>query len=130
LENRSGLKNSIFCKMYSIENNILKIDHKEIIFDYPVKECLEIGDMLILYLNYFDKVIPIENNVYGVSLKEGEIIWQIEKRKYPKGGYSRKRCRFIGISYRENKLRLHNWCSTNLIVEPTTGKVLEEEETR
>jgi hypothetical protein len=116
--------------MYSIENNILKIDNKEIVFDYPVKEHLEIDDILILYLDYFDKVIPIENNVYGVSLKECEIIWQIEKRKYPRGGYSGMRCPFIGISYRENKLRLHNWCSTNLIVDPATGKILEEEETR
>jgi hypothetical protein len=116
--------------VYSIKNNILKIAHKEIVFDYPVKEYLEIGDMLILYLDYFDKVIPIENNVFGISLKESEIIWQIEKRKYPKGGYSSMRCPFIGISFRENKLRLHNWCSTNLIVEPTTGMVLEEEETR
>jgi hypothetical protein len=116
--------------MYSNENKILKIDLKEIVFDYPIKDHLEIGDILIVFLDYFDKVIPIENNVYGVSLKAGKIIWQIEKRKYPKGGYSSMRCHFIGISYRENKLRLHNWCSTNLIVEPTTGKVLEVEETR
>jgi hypothetical protein len=115
--------------MYTIEINILRIDEKEIVFDYPIKEHLEIGDILIIYVDLFDKVIPIENNIYGVSLSAGKIIWQIEKRKYPKGEHSGTRSPFIGISFNENKLRLHNWYSTNLIVEPTTGKVLEEEET-
>lgn len=116
--------------MYVIERNKIKIGTREIIFDYPIKEYIEIGDMLIVYVDLFDKVIPLENNVYGVSLSSEKVIWQVEKRKYPTGGYSGIRCPFIGISFKENKLRLHNWCSTNLIVDPATGKFLEEEETR
>ena len=116
--------------MYKIELNILKIDDKEIVFDYPIREHLEIGGMLIIHLDFFDKVIPIDNNIFGVSIVDKKIKWQIEKRKYPNGGYTKMRCPFIGISFRENELRLHNWCSTNLIVDPNTGKVLTQEETR
>ena len=116
---------------YYIKKNKLNIDNKdEIIFDFPIQESIEIGDMLIVYLSLYDEVMPLEENVFGVSLSEKKIKWQIEKRKYPTGGYSKMRCPFVGISFHENKLRLHNWCSTTLIVEPLTGKVLEEEETR
>jgi hypothetical protein len=115
---------------YSIENNKVLIDGTEISFDFPIREFIEVGDMLIVYLSLYDKVIPLEQNVFGISLTNRKIKWQVEKRKYPNGGYSEIKCPFVGISFRENKLRLHNWCSTNLIVDPLTGKVLEEEETR
>lgn len=115
---------------YRIEKNKLIISNSEILFDFPIQEFIEIEDMLIVYLDLYDKVIPLEENVFGVSLTERKIKWQIEKRKYPAGGYSKMRCPFVGISFHESKLRLHNWCSTNLIVDPLTGEVLEEEETR
>jgi hypothetical protein len=116
---------------YRIEGNKVLIDSSEIIFDFTIKECIEIGDMLIVHLDLYDKVIPIDENVFGVTLIEKRIKWQIEKRKYPGGGgYPEMRCPFTGISFQENKLRLHNWCSTNLIVDPITGKVLGEEQTK
>ena len=115
---------------YYIEQNKLIIGDSDIVFDFPIKEFIEIGNMLIVYLDLYDKVIPLEENIFGVSLTEREIKWQIEKRKYPSGGYSKMKCPFVGISFREKKLRLHNWCSTTLIVDPLTGRVLDEEETR
>jgi hypothetical protein len=115
---------------YRIEQNKLIIDNSEIVFDFPIKDFIEIGDMLIVYLDLYDDVIPLEENVFGISLVERKIKWQIEKRKYPTGGYAQMRCPFVGISFHENKLRLHNWCSTNLIVDPVTGGILGEEETR
>jgi hypothetical protein len=115
---------------YSVQQNKVIINNQTLKFDFPVKEFIKIADMLIVMLGYDDKVIPIEENVFGLSLPEAKIKWQIEKRKYPNGGYTAMRCPFIGISFGENKLRLHNWCSANLIVDPVTGKVLSEEETR
>jgi len=115
---------------YHIQENKLMIGDNEIIFNFPIKDFIEIGDMLIVYLELYDKVIPLDENVFGVSLAERKIKWQVEKRQYPTGGYAQMRCPFVGISFNENKLRLHNWCSTNLIVDPVTGMVLEQEETR
>lgn len=115
---------------FNIKENKLIIGDSEVTFNFPIKEFIQIKNMLIVYLDLFDKVIPLEENVYGVSLLDKKIKWQVEKRKYPTGGYLNMRCPFTGISFYENKLRLHNWCSTNLIVDPITGKVLEEEETR
>lgn len=115
---------------YHIERNELIIDGNRIIFDFPIKDIIEIGDMLIVYLDLYNEVIPLEENIFGVSLIEKKIKWQIEKRKYPTGDIPKTRCPFVGISFKDNKLRLYNWCSTILIVDPYTGKVLEEEETR
>ncbi len=116
---------------YYIQKNKLIIDdNKEIVFDYPIQESVEIDDMLIVRIDLYDKVAPLEENIFGVSLAEKKIKWQIEKRKYPIGGYSKMKCPFVGISFYDNKLRLFNWCSTAFIVDPLTGKVLEEEQTR
>ena len=101
---------------YYIEQNELIIDNNRIIFDFPINEVIEIGDMLIVYLDLYNEVIPLEENVFGVSLLEKEIKWQIGKRKYPTGGRLKARCPFVGISFKDNKLRLYNWCSTILIM--------------
>ena len=66
---------------YHIQENKLIIGDSEIIFDFPIKDSIEIGDMLIVYLDLYDKVIPLDENVFGVSLAERKIKWQIEKRK-------------------------------------------------
>jgi hypothetical protein len=117
--------------MYNIDNNKLKIDNDtEIVFDYPIRECVEIEDMLIIHLNYIDKVIPIDQNVFGVSLMDKKISWQIAKRQYPDGGYLNKRCPFVGISIRDKKLWLQNWCSIRVLVNPVTGEVIKEEMTK
>lgn len=44
--------------------------------------------MLIIYIDLNNEVIPLEENVFGVNIKKEKIAWQIEKRKYPDGGYS------------------------------------------
>ena len=116
---------------YYIQKTRLIIDDvNEIIFDYPIQESIEIGDMLIVYISFYDKVTPLEENVFGVSLNERKVKWQIEKRKYPTGGYSKMKCPFVGIKLIDNELWLFNWCDTRLKVDPLSGKVLEEQETR
>jgi hypothetical protein len=116
---------------YYIQKNRLIIgDVSEIVFDYPIRESIEIDDMLIAYLSLYEKVIPLEENVFGVSLIERKVKWQIEKRKYPSGGYSKMRCPFVGIKLIDNELWLYNWCDARLKVDPPTGKVLEEQQTR
>ena len=115
---------------YIVQINKLIIFNTEIIFDFPIKEVIQIEDMLIVYLDLDDMVISLEENIFGVSLSKKEIQWQVEKRNFPKGGYLKMHCPFTGISYSSNKLYLYNWCSTYLIVDPTSGKVLEQVENR
>lgn len=116
---------------YYIQKNKLIIDDtKEIVFDFPIQESVEIEDMLIVRIGLYDKVAPLEENIFGVSLAEKKIKWQIEKREYPTRGNPSMLCPFVGIRFYDNKLRLFNWCSTAFVVDPLTGKVLEQEQTR
>ncbi len=116
--------------MYQINTDRLKIDEIEIVFDHPIRDFIEIDNMIIVYLNYIDRVIPMDNNVFGVSMMDRKVRWQIETRKYLQGGNAEMRCPFVGISFSDNKLWLYNWCSKKLNVDPETGKVLQEIETR
>jgi hypothetical protein len=113
---------------YRVKDNKLIVGDCLILFDFPIKDVVEISEMLIVRVESPMGKIYNEN-VFGVSLSEKKIKWQIEKRskKYP--GLA-KDCPFIEVFVSENKLRLNNWCSHYLIVDPLTRKVLGEGETR
>jgi hypothetical protein len=110
---------------YKIQENKLLIGNVEIVFDYPVDYCVEIADMLILLLEIPVKV-EYNENVFGVSLSEQKIMWQIEKKKYELQKYTNLHCKYSGITIFENSLILNNWCDAYLIVDPLTGKILKE----
>jgi len=114
---------------YDIQGNRVLIEDQEIVFDFPIYKSVMISGMLIVLLN-----IPVEvkytENVFGVSLVEKKIKWQIEKREFAQAPFTHIPCKYNGIAVYENKLRLNNWCSAYLIVKPTNGEVLEEGQTR
>ncbi|MEQ8906789.1 hypothetical protein [Ekhidna sp.] len=58
-------------------------------------------------------------NVFGLD-KDG-IIWQVEKLQY-----NHDDSPFVSIFDEDDKVRLQNWDGTQLIVEPSTGKVLDQ----
>lgn len=107
---------------YTVKGNQLIIEDAVIPFDFPIAQIIEMSDMLIVRL---DKPIDVvyNENVFGVSIAEKKIKWQIEKREY---NAKRASCPFVEIRILENQLILHNWCDTYLVVEPQTGKILEE----
>jgi hypothetical protein len=108
-------------KKYSVQKNKLIIDGHVLLFDYKIGQCVEVEGMLIVLLEKPPKTIYNEN-VFGVSLAERKIKWQIAKLKYTTGGSS---CSFIEAFIFEGKLRLNNWCNIYLIVNPLTGEILE-----
>jgi len=117
---------------YHINKNKLILDNSEIVFDFPIDYCVEISGMLIVLLS-----IPVKTkyneNVFGVSLSEKKIKWQIAKKRFKLeefDDYKNTHCKYTGISVYGGRLRLNNWCDTYLIVDPSTGQILEEAETR
>jgi hypothetical protein len=109
-------------KRYNIEGNNLFIDKIAIEFDFNIAESVEISNMLIVRL---DKPIGLvdNENVFGVSLIERKIKWQIPKRSYHS---EIKDCPFISIRIFNNELELINWCSIYLVVNPLTGGLIRE----
>jgi len=112
---------------YSIRENKVVIGNSEIVFDFPIDDCIEIEGMLIVLLS-----IPVNvqynENVFGVSIVDKVIKWQIAKKQYIPA--YKQQCPFVSIVVYEEKLRLNNWCSVYFIVDPLTGKILEEGDAR
>lgn len=106
---------------YSIQENKLIIKEDEIAFDHQIKEILEISDMLIVLILKVKGITP-NKNVFGVSISQKKIKWQIEKL-FPQE--SDENCPFVGIKYYNSQLYLNNWCDVYLIVNPLTGDIVE-----
>jgi len=105
---------------FKIKTNTLIIGDVTLQFEYPIQKVLELSGMLIILLEKPFKTIYNEN-VFGFSIEEGKIKWQIPKINYSTG----LDCPFIDILFFESKLRLNNWCDIHLIVNPLTGEILE-----
>jgi len=67
--------------------------------------------------------ITLNQNVFGVSISQKKIIWQIGKLFSENDDQS---CPFVGIRNYNNKLYLNNWCDVFLIVDSLTGQVIEK----
>lgn len=105
---------------YKIQDNKLTIADAVLTFDYPIRESLEVSGMLIVLLEKKSRTIYNEN-VFGISLTEKKVKWQIAKLQYATG----TDCPFIDVFIFEGKVRLNNWCDIFLIINPITGEILE-----
>ena len=111
-------------KLFSVKESELLIGNDTILFKYPIKDILEISGMLIVRLES-PIGVTYNENVFGISFSEKRIKWRIGKRKY-----NLKDCPYTYIRMVENHLRLFNWCSFYLDVNPITGEVLEQGDSR
>jgi hypothetical protein len=105
---------------YTVKGNQLIIEDAVIPFDFPIAQVIEVEGILIVRLEPPVTVIYNEN-VFGVSIAEKRVKWQIEKKKY-----SNEQCSFTYIQILENELQLINWCSVYFIVGPLTGEILRD----
>jgi hypothetical protein len=106
--------------IYTVEENLLNIGDKALSFKYKLTDVIEVSDMLIIFLESPRDTV-FNENVFGVSLTEKEVKWQIAKLRYDTG----VDCPFVGGRFYNNQLYLHNWCDIYLIVDPLTGEILE-----
>jgi hypothetical protein len=106
--------------IYTVEENLLNIGDKALPFKYKINNIIEVPDMLIVFLESPRDTV-FNENVFGVSLAERDVKWQITKLRYDTG----VDCPFVGGRFYNGQLYLHNWCDIYLIVDPLTGEILE-----
>jgi len=113
--------------MIEHKGNILSIDGSKVSFDYPIEKTLEIKNAVIVLLESpIGKVF--NKNIFAIN-KSAKILWQVKEKDLYPGGL--KDCPFVDIVINEeDQLVLFNWCSLAYIVNPETGEVLKEYETR
>ncbi len=102
-----------------LDNKIIFQNGKEVAFDYPIGETLDFQDVIVLRLKLPLEVI-FNENVFGLS-RDGKILWQISKQKHIDEDSP-----YTQLSYQNNKAGLYNWDASLYIVEPFSGKVIEE----
>lgn len=91
---------------------------KQITFDYPIDTAIGFDTAIVVMLepNKF-----INENVFGVSY-DGRIAWQIEEK-----GHVYDESPYTYIGRKDNKIELGNFDGLELIVEPSTGKILHQQ---
>ena len=93
------------------------IESEIIRFSYPIREAIAISGLLVVRLETPPE-ITFNENVFGVSLAEKRIKWQIAKREY-----HLKNCPFVDVKIFQGQLILYNWCDVYFVVDPATGKI-------
>jgi len=109
---------------YRIENDFLIIvqpskEEVKVKFKWPIAEVLRFDKMLVVRLRITPDACENEN-VFGVK-PNGEIAWQVPKRKY-----MYEDSPFTGMGVKNDKVRITNWDGTVLILDPETGEVVGE----
>lgn len=89
-------------------------------FKFPIAETLVFEEGIVVMLDVPPKS-GFNENVYGINF-DGQILWQIAARKYVYDDSP-----YTGIGYKNGMAALYNWDGLESVVDPKTGKVLEED---
>ncbi len=109
---------------FTIEAEKMMLSSGEIIsFPYPVQKAIEFDHTIVVMLDA-PPGTRYNENVFGID-RNGNVVWQIEKRPspYPDTAY-------LNLNRAGDNAKLNNYDGSELIVEPHTGKILEERYTK
>jgi len=115
-------------KNYQIESNKIIFENGIITkFEYEIIKTLKVNDIILVLIKKPFRVI-YNRTIFAVSYN-GNILWQVPDRDSYPG--EEKDCPFVDmILNTEGNIVLFNWCSIAFVVDPNTGTVLCEYETR
>lgn len=105
------------------DKKVILSSGKDVAFSYPIAKALEFEDAVVVMLD----VPPggrMNENVFGIN-GDGQILWQIEKKPspYPDSPY-------LDLNRIDANAKIGNWSGDEYVIEPATGKILEERYTK
>lgn len=113
-------------------NNITLANGYSLDFQYPIKEAVNIEDVIILVLDPQTE-IRYNQNVFAID-RFGDFLWRIRENLLLGGGSygnGENDCPYMGVIInQQNELVLFNWCDTAVIVNPRTGEVIRKYQTK
>ncbi len=106
---------------FKVENKTLILEAgMSVTFDYRIVDTAAFDDAIVVRLNSpSDK--HFNENVFGVGY-DGKILWQIEEK-----GHVYDESPYTYIGRKGNKAELFNFDGLELVVEPSTGKILHQQ---
>lgn len=107
------------------KENQLKINDLCVIFDFPIQEIGNMGDIIIVLLDRDSNLRKWGQfpNLFGVSF-DGKILWVSELPTTDTGDS------YYYIELKNNYIHAYSVCSYNCIVDPNTGKIISKEFTK
>lgn len=103
---------------WQFENNALKKDNLIVVeFSSPIHKVIDFDNYVVVLLDR-DFYEGDNENVFCVE-ESGEVLWQV-----PKFEYSYDRSRFVDISKESQYVKLWNWDSSWIIIEPSSGNII------
>lgn len=106
---------------FKVEDKTLTFDvGTSATFDYRIVDAVAFDDAIVVRLNSpLDK--HFNENVFGVGYN-GKILWQIEEK-----GHVYDESPYTYIGRKGNKAELFNFDGLELVIEPSTGKILHQQ---
>ena len=92
---------------------------KRVDFAWPIAEVLNCDDVLVVRIDP-DPGSKDNENIFGVDAN-GAVVWKVPARKYIYDDSP-----YTGIKKVGNNVQLFNWDGTELLVDPSTGGVVQE----
>lgn len=91
--------------------------------DYLVSECLVIDGVIVLLQLILNKKVRTDRNVFCYN-KSGELLWQFESHKSTEGFWH------VGLREEQGNIVISNFTGRHFLVNPKTGDVINEWDTR
>ena len=104
-----------------IHKNALYVNNELVKFQFEIDTVLVLDSQVIVLIKTpYD--IDNNDNVYSVDF-HGKITWQIEsaKKRFQKLRYYP----YVGLSYKNDNLIVHDFYGTDIIVDVKDGRILE-----
>lgn len=104
-----------------MHKNVLYVNNELVKFRFEIDTVLVLDSQVIVLIK-----VPYDtdnnDNVYSVDFN-GKITWQIEtaKKRFPK----LQHYPYVGLSYRNGSLIVHDFYGTDIIVDIKDGRILE-----
>lgn len=105
------------------EQKLILPSGKSVLLPFSVRETLTFGNVIIALLEVPSNT-QMNENVFGVG-SNGQILWQIEKKPSPY-----KSSPYLDLNRDGDNAKVGNWDGMEYIIEPHTGKILEERYTK
>ena len=117
--------------IYAANKTLTLPNGVEVSFAFSIKQVVLVHQIFVVVLN-IPPAVHFNNNVFGFA-QNGDFLWQIDTAgKGLFAGISTD-CPFVGANItaeNDERVLLYNWCSTTLVVQATTGVVLERHQSK
>ncbi len=111
--------------LYAAANTVTFPNRVQVSFDFGIQQVVLVHQVVVVVLN-IPPAVRYNDNVFAFA-QTGDFLWQIDT--IGKGLFhGMPDCPFVGANLtaeNDERVLLYNWCSTTLLVQATTGEVLE-----